>query len=207
MTTKLIVPTVLATADPSVTDDRAHGMHAGFRWINTSTGDRFTCRSDAAGAAVWDAESSGGGGSIKVEDGSTTVDPCNEIEFTSGATVTDAGGGKAQVAISGGGGSNLIGTACCEISGGTISASRVTGNIASITKLATGKWRVTFSVAEADTDYVPVIFFPDDNTAARFAYGAGTISQFTTASFDFFTYNDGSAPGNPSFIRVAVLRY
>jgi len=43
-------------------------------------------------------------GSIIVEDGSTTVSPASTIEFTSGATVTDAGNGKAQVSISGGGG-------------------------------------------------------------------------------------------------------
>src|SRR5262249_45229134 len=44
------------------------------------------------------------GGSIKVKDGSTTVDPTTTLEFTSGATVTNAGSGKAQVAVSGGGG-------------------------------------------------------------------------------------------------------
>lgn len=37
---------------------------------------------------------------LNVNDGSTTVQPTSEIEFTSGATVTDAGNGKAQVAIS-----------------------------------------------------------------------------------------------------------
>ena len=43
----------------------------------------------------------GGGGSISVTDGTTTVDPATTVEFPSG-TVTDAGGGVAQVA---GGGS------------------------------------------------------------------------------------------------------
>ena len=45
----------------------------------------------------------GGGSSLTVTDDTTTVTSTGEIEFTSGATVTDAGGGKAQVAISGGG--------------------------------------------------------------------------------------------------------
>lgn len=39
-----------------------------------------------------------------VGDGGTTVDPCHAIEFTSGATVTDAGAGVAEVEITGGGG-------------------------------------------------------------------------------------------------------
>lgn len=51
---------------------------------------------------------SSGGGAISVTDGSTTVDPCTDIEFTSGATVTDGGGGLAQVAIAGGGGGTEI---------------------------------------------------------------------------------------------------
>lgn len=39
-----------------------------------------------------------------VTDGSTTVTPATEIDFTSGATVTDGGGGIALVAVTGGGG-------------------------------------------------------------------------------------------------------
>lgn len=38
-------------------------------------------------------------GSIDVTDGGTTVSPAVEISFTSGATVTDLGGGVAGVAI------------------------------------------------------------------------------------------------------------
>ena len=44
------------------------------------------------------------GGSLAVTDGITTVTPVSEIDFTSGATVTDLGGGVAGVAISGGSG-------------------------------------------------------------------------------------------------------
>lgn len=40
----------------------------------------------------------------QVTDGTTTVSPVTEILFASGATVTDDGGGTAQVDISGGGG-------------------------------------------------------------------------------------------------------
>ncbi len=41
---------------------------------------------------------------LAVTDGITTVDPTDTIDFTSGATVTDGGGGLAQVAITAGGG-------------------------------------------------------------------------------------------------------
>lgn len=53
--------------------------------------------------------SGGGGGSsptgIEVTDGSTTVSPASVVDFTSGAVVSDLGGGIAGVAISGGSGS------------------------------------------------------------------------------------------------------
>lgn len=42
-------------------------------------------------------------GALTVKDGSTTVAPVTTIKFTSGATVTNGGGGEADIAISGGG--------------------------------------------------------------------------------------------------------
>ena len=41
----------------------------------------------------------GGGGSISVTDGTTTVNPATAIDFTAGAIVTDGGGGTAEVLI------------------------------------------------------------------------------------------------------------
>lgn len=41
----------------------------------------------------------GGGGSISVTDGTTTVSPTTAIDFTAGAVVTDGGGGTAEVLI------------------------------------------------------------------------------------------------------------
>lgn len=52
----------------------------------------------------WVKVGGGSGGGISVTDGVTTVSPATEIDFTSGATVTDGGGGVAQVAIGGGSG-------------------------------------------------------------------------------------------------------
>lgn len=42
------------------------------------------------------------GGAIAVRDGTTTVSNATEVDFTSGATVTNAGGGVAHVAVNGG---------------------------------------------------------------------------------------------------------
>jgi len=59
-------------------------------------------------------ENAGGGGvggSISVTDGGTTVNPATEVDFTSGATVTDGGGGVAQVAISATAGVNSVAAA------------------------------------------------------------------------------------------------
>lgn len=44
----------------------------------------------------------GGGTPVDVTDGTHTVIGLTELDFTSGATVTDAGGGVAQVAVGGG---------------------------------------------------------------------------------------------------------
>ncbi len=48
-----------ATTNPTVNDDIADGYVPGSRWLNTVTSDRFVCTNNAAGAAVWAADSSG----------------------------------------------------------------------------------------------------------------------------------------------------
>lgn len=53
---------------------------------------------DGAGGSAWD---DAGGGGLSVSDGETTVDDVTSIVF-SGATVTDGGGGEADVDVSGG---------------------------------------------------------------------------------------------------------
>lgn len=52
-------------------------------------------------------QGSGGGGSVEVTDGVTTVNPASELDFTSGVVVTDGGGGNAQLAVSGSGGGTV----------------------------------------------------------------------------------------------------
>lgn len=42
-----------AVTDPGVGDDSADGYSSGSQWINTLTGDRFSCSDASLGAAVW----------------------------------------------------------------------------------------------------------------------------------------------------------
>jgi hypothetical protein len=51
----------------------------------------------AAGAKGEKGDSNGGGGSIAVGDGSTSVDPASTLSFSTGFTVSDLGSGEAQV--------------------------------------------------------------------------------------------------------------
>lgn len=45
--------TVNATKDPTATDDSSKNYFIGSKWLNTSTGKEYTCKSAAVGAAVW----------------------------------------------------------------------------------------------------------------------------------------------------------
>ena len=93
-------------------------------------------------------------GGVAVTDGSTTVDPATEIDFTAGATVTDLGGGIAGVAVSGGGGGIAYDTA------------------------NTGDW---LEVAATDSSHNPSVLF---TTAGEFTVedssGFGSAINLTT---------------------------
>ena len=45
-----------ATTTPTVDDDAGDGYSVGSRWLNTTTGQVFTCQNSTAGAAVWVAQ-------------------------------------------------------------------------------------------------------------------------------------------------------
>jgi hypothetical protein len=67
---------------------------------NGKSGQIATVNSTESGLTF----SAAGSLNLSVEDGSTTVTPVSVIKFTSGATVTNAGGGEANVAVSASGG-------------------------------------------------------------------------------------------------------
>ena len=45
--------TTNSTTNPTVNDDATNNFFIGSKWLNTSTGQEFTCLDDTSGAAVW----------------------------------------------------------------------------------------------------------------------------------------------------------
>lgn len=75
--------------------------------INTDTGwicGNTTAPTVGTTAIIFNQFNSGGGGTLSVTDGITTVNPASSLNFTSGATISNLGGGTAGIAISGGSG-------------------------------------------------------------------------------------------------------
>lgn len=66
-------------------------------------------------------DSGGSGGSISVTDGVTTVTSVTSIDFTSGATVTNGGGGVADVVVTGTGGGFAV-----QVPTGTVNGVNIT---------------------------------------------------------------------------------
>lgn len=83
-----------ATTNPGVGNDSTQGYTVGSEWVNTSTNETFSCTSNAAGAAVWVATSTGG-------TPGQVVAPAGQA-----ASVT---GGVASSATTSGGAASLIG--------------------------------------------------------------------------------------------------
>lgn len=75
---------VVATANPTIHDDRNDGYIVGTRWINTSTDEEFVCVDNTNTAALWkNTTSGGGGGNINV----ATADPTSSDDSGDGYTV------------------------------------------------------------------------------------------------------------------------
>lgn len=77
--------------------------------VFVSVGAQRLLHSDGSDINPYGAESSAGGGSVSVEDdGSEIVATATTLNFTgAGVTVSDAGGGQANIAITGGGGGTV----------------------------------------------------------------------------------------------------
>jgi hypothetical protein len=93
---------VLASTDPTVTDDDTDGHVVGCRWVNEATPEEFVAVDVSTGAAVWESTTAGGGGSLDVTDGTTTVSPTTTIDFDpTYFDVTAPGGDVAEVTFIG----------------------------------------------------------------------------------------------------------
>ena len=89
----ILVTNPTTTPDLSVQDSPAVG---GVTVTGTPTAGQVLTATDGSDADWQDVP----GTSLEVTDGSTAVNPATELDFTSGAVVTDGGGGVAQIAIS-----------------------------------------------------------------------------------------------------------
>lgn len=104
---------VLASTDPTATDDDTDGHVVGCRWINLAGAEEFVAVDVSTGAAVWESTTSGGGGSLTVEDADESYGPVSTLVFADSGDATveiaDDGGGQVTVTVgaTGGGGGNL----------------------------------------------------------------------------------------------------
>ena len=89
----ILVTNPSTTPDLSVQNSPAVG---GITVTGTPTAGQVLTATDGSDADWQDVP----GTSLEVTDGSTAVNPATELDFTSGAVVTDGGGGVAQIAIS-----------------------------------------------------------------------------------------------------------
>jgi len=129
-----------------------------------------------------------GTGTLEVTDGVTTVTGVDEINFTSGATVTSGGPGIADVAISGGGTSSIVYSATNTFSAiGTIFTDTFTATSA-------GVYLVIGTITQAT---FPIVMLPGDTLAAVIV-GNGTSSfngatqSINGPSYDYLSAQDGN---------------
>ena len=138
-------------------------------------------------------DTGGSGSSLTVTDGVTTVTPVTTIDFTSGAVVTDGGGGIADIAIAGGTGTvTTVSVVSANGLAGTVANATTTPAITlstTITGLLKGNG-TAISAATAGTDYTNLAFKTysvsgqSDIVAASaedtFTFVAGTNITLTT---------------------------
>jgi len=160
----------------------------------------------------------GGGGSISVTDGVTTVNPATQVNFTSGATVSDGGGGVADVAISGGGGGAPTdatyitqtpnGTLTNEqalntLTDGILRVDGATGVLSSITQGALAELD-TIGTSEIDNDAVTQDKIADDAVgSAQIATDAVTSDAIATDAVGSSEIAD-DAVGADQLVNTAV---
>jgi hypothetical protein len=88
----------ISTTDPTVTNDAANGYTTGSTWLNTTTAAVYILVDSTPGAAIWVSTTAVSAFSFSTTDGVTTVNPTVELTFV-GATLTDLGGGDAEVTL------------------------------------------------------------------------------------------------------------
>ena len=138
-------------------------------------------------------------GAVQVTDGSHTVAAATELDFTSGATVTDLGSGVAGIAITGGGGG---GTALSSFSFAYNTASLNAGVSTGITATSGKMLIVGFPlVATAWNGTTPLLDF-----GVGVSGGGHGIAHYSSAPIDMSntTPSGGGANEADAWIGIAV---
>ena len=149
--------------------------------------DHHLKRKNSSGTVV-DIES--GGSALTVVQGATTVTPVTEINFTAGATVTDAGSGVADVAVGGGGGLTVEASMYLNANGGSTTAiggGVIVGGAATLTHTFVGGdylvlMQIRYDRTSGGRDDIA---FRIDTTALHVFFPAGINDAGTTAAFQY----------------------
>lgn len=147
-----------------------------------------------------------GGGDLSA-DRTLAADIASQAEAEAGTSttkmMTPQRVAQAIAALGGGGGMSLV-AAVSFVGTGTVTI-RSSHNVSSITDLGTGHYRINFTTALADDNYVAVFGAKDAGSAALYlaAMTGGTYST-TGLEVQVFTYAGGAA--DPAIANIAIFR-
>ena len=139
-------------------------------------------------------------GSTIEQDGSTilTVDGSGNITPTNNLTAT-------SLSTSSGSAPSYSARAWVNFNGEGVVAIRDSGNVSSITDIATGRYTVNFAVAMPDTNYAFSGSAGNTGTTTATARAVNPDGDYSTTLFDIRTCF-GSTAGNNALINVIIFR-
>jgi hypothetical protein len=123
---------------------------------------------------------------------------------TSGNFLKTQGAGANPVWAAASASSPMRGSVVFNVSSGSVTGKVVAGNVADVVRNAAGEFTVSFSVAEADVNYI-VSIFSDDSGALIHTFD--NLTAPTTSAFKFVSYDTGFSLADGSRYRVGVFRY
>jgi hypothetical protein len=109
---KTILPLIVMTTAPTVSDDASAGYFVGQEWQNTTTGLRYACNSVAIGAAVWNLVAVGANPTFTSISASTSAGLL--LKNSNGTTVATLGAGPGT-GVTFAGGVNMQALGCTTV--------------------------------------------------------------------------------------------
>ena len=143
---------------------------------------------DTTGSLVFKTNDTGSGGTTAV-----TIDTSQNLQFNSGyGSVATAYGCRVWVLFNG-------------VSGISI---RGSGNVSSVTRVATGNYTVNFTNAMPDANYCAVMSAKTSTGAvSRVTFSNGDyVANPSTSSYNFYTTTLAGTPTDTDYVSFAVFR-